>query len=297
MDTYELKIDFVRDSTNPARVFRSMAGLIDSFERTDRDLLAGLGFPASSQLLLHDVESGSIKSILRWLLKLPDKEALRDGDWKKILGRMIDDSREFFLKKLEETPKIESKDQLIVIQKGFVSIAEQVPHQLIHVVRPIPLPRILTMIQSFESSTRMLIDGDKVEYRVDQRATSITTEISINPELEEELLEAVPTEHPMRTMLPVKKPDLIGDSQWDMYLGSKVIRAKIIDTSWLDRFHSRDVELKPGDALDALLEITLLYSYDGELVGYRYRILEVYGVVPSTKWKQLDLPGHGMEEG
>ena len=81
-----------------------------------------------------------------------------------------------------------------------------------------------------------------------------------------------------------------------MRMGSKVIRAKILDTSWLDRFHSRTVELKPGDALDALLEITLLYSYDGELVGYRYRILDVYGVVPSTKWQQLDFPGHEIEE-
>lgn len=296
METFEVKIDFLPDSQNPSRVFRAMAGLLDSFNRFDRDVLSELAFPVTSELLLHDIQTGSLKSILSWILRLPDKEALREGDWNKLIGRMLDDCRIFLLKKLEQSPKIKGIAQLEEIQKGLAQIAEQIPHELLHVVRPISLPRILITIQSIEASTRMLFDGDSVEYRSMFGITNISTELEIDPNLEEQLLVASPAQHPMRVLLPVKKPDMIGDSQWDLYMGSKVVRAKILDSKWLNQFHNRVTDLKPGDALDALLEITLLKSYEGEVVASRYNVIEVYGVVPISRWKQDEFSIDGIDD-
>lgn len=293
MSEYQLKIDFVPDSGSPSRVFHSMAGLIDSFSRFDRDLVDCIDLPIASQLLLHDIERGSLKAILRWILQTPDREALREGDWKKVLGRVIDDGRTYLLKRLDDQPRIVDKEQLTDIQAGLTEIVSAVPAGLIHVPRPIPLPRLLTAIQSVESSTRILIEGDSASYRSEYSERRISTRIEIGPSLEDELLETIPIQRPTRIQLPVKKPDLISDSQWDLYMGSHVIRAKILDVEWLTKFHKRVIELKPGDALDALLEITLLQSHDGEIVNYKYQVLQVFGVMPHRPSTQLQLPDSG----
>src|SRR6476660_8021454 len=125
MADYELKIDFLPNSRNPSRVFRSMAGLIDSFSQFDRDFIGSIDLPITSELLLHDIERSSLRAILRWLLQLPDKEALREGDWKKLIGRIVDDARTYLLKKLNEEPRISRKAQLEDIQSGLRKIASR----------------------------------------------------------------------------------------------------------------------------------------------------------------------------
>ncbi len=290
MADYELKIDFATDSPNPSRVFRSMTGLIESFDRFDRDFLGSLDLYVDSQLVLHDVERGSLKATLRRILNVPDQQALREGDWKKMVGRMIDDGRQFLLRKLEEKPKVTSREHLLEIQTGLVKIVSTAPLSLIHVPNPIPLARLLATIESFESSVTVLASDDSVTYRSEYTEQRVTKEISVDPAVEEELLEAVPVQLPTRVQLPVKKPDLIGDSQWDLYLGGHVIRAKILDTDWLSKFHNRSIALRPGDALDALLEITLLKTPTGDVVGYRYQVSQVFGVMPRTESEQLMFP-------
>jgi len=292
MEDYAITIDFKPDSRNPSRVFRSMAGLIDSFGRLDREFLGSIDIPLDSDLLLHDIEKGSLKAVLRWILKVPDQGALRDGDWKKVVGRLVDDARGFLLERLGEKPNVDTKGELQDIQNGLSILAADVPAGLLHIPRQIPLPRVLMLVQSFESSTRTLTDGDSADYSSEYRLETISTRIVINPALEEELLDTIPVQHPTRVQLPVKKPDLIGDSQWDLYMGNRVIRAKILDVAWLGKFHSREIELKPGDSLDAILEITLLQSPEGEVVGYRYHVLKVINVIPQIHFRQLDLPNN-----
>lgn len=291
MADYELKIDFVADSGKPTRIFRSMAGLIDAFERFDADILASLDLRVSSGLLLHDVERGSLKACLRRLLQFPDQEALRDGDWNKLIGRMLDNARLFFITKLEECPVIDSKAQLEVIQTGLAEIAASAPLGLIHVPRPIELPRILSTVKTLEASSSILIEGDSISYESETTTKVISREISVARMLEEQLLSPVSTLHPTRIPLPIKKPDLIGDSQWDLYMGDKIISVRILDADWLSDFHTGNVELRPGDALDADLEITVQHSAKGEIVGSKFEVKRVYGITRHRPPVQLTLPG------
>lgn len=289
MDKYELRLDFVPDSSDPSRVFHSMGGVIDSFNRFDRDFLSTLDLMASCDLLLHDIERGSLRAILRWILKLPDKEALRDGDWNKLLGRAIDDAREYFLGKLEERPLLETKEQIVDIQKNLVLIGGQLPVGLLPVPAPLSLARILGTIQSFEESTRMLIHGDTIQYHSEYRVRQVCTSVRVSPDLQAELLDAVPITNVSTCILPVKKPDFLSESQWELYQGKRVIRAKILDHEWLVRYHDNSIELRPGDALKARLEVTMFQSKEGEIVGERYAILKILEVIPQTRWRQMNI--------
>ena len=213
-----------------------------------------------------------------------------NGDWKKVVGRMVDDGRKFLLRRLEDEPVITDRRQLVDVQDNLLEIASVAPTNLLPNPKVIPLHRILSSIQLFESSTRILLSDDSAIYSSEQTRQIISKEIVVSPELEEELLEIIPVSQPTRIILPVKKPDLIGNSQWDLYLQGKVIRARILDTAWLGDFHDRTIELKSGDALDALLEITLLKTAEGDFVGYRYQVLKVYDVEERVRYVQPDLP-------
>ena len=47
--------------------------------------------------------------------------------------------------------------------------------------------------------------------------------------------------------------------------------------------------MNPGDALEAILEITMLEDYTGKIVGYRYSISEVIGVIEQQQLRQMEL--------
>ena len=78
--------------------------------------------------------------------------------------------------------------------------------------------------------------------------------------------------------LPVKKPDLLGHSQWQMKLGQRTIRASISDAVWLNLFQDRDVSLKPGDALKCDADYTILMDTTGTPIAEKMDITKVYSV-------------------
>ena len=66
---------------------------------------------------------------------------------------------------------------------------------------------------------------------------------------------------------------------WDLRHEGHPIQAKIEDVGWLTDFQERRVEVRPGDALRAVVRIDVRYGYDNEVIGNRYTILKVLRVV------------------
>lgn len=85
--------------------------------------------------------------------------------------------------------------------------------------------------------------------------------------------------HRQDAILAIKKPDYLGDSQWDFRSGQTPVRAPIGDSDWLTSFRQRRFEIKPGDSLRVLLETQVGQDADGNVLEPRYRVLKVYGVV------------------
>jgi hypothetical protein len=69
-------------------------------------------------------------------------------------------------------------------------------------------------------------------------------------------------------ILVVKKPDYLGDSKWDLRHGKRPKSARIEDNAWLKRFQSREVDVRPGDALRCEVQIEHLYGHDNELLHH-----------------------------
>ena len=98
---YCIRIDFERGSERPARVFNAMAGLIDVFQAIDADLAKSVSARIEPVLVLQEVEAGSIKTWLSSVIKSVDDEALKEGDWKKVVGTYLLKGKMQILKFLE----------------------------------------------------------------------------------------------------------------------------------------------------------------------------------------------------
>ena len=67
---FGFKIDFVRNTEDPARVFRAFSGLIDFCQVTDKTLIKSLDIDIEPDLLLDNIEQGSISVWLKFFLSL-----------------------------------------------------------------------------------------------------------------------------------------------------------------------------------------------------------------------------------
>jgi len=290
MDEFELKIDFVRHSQEPARVFWSMGELIDATASFDMALASSLGLSAEVELLLEDITTGSLRTKLASLLKMIDKEALRDGAWNKVIGRFLDNGRGHLLSWLESEPKIESPKQLEEIQKDIHRLAASADLAHIPAPHPVPVTSLLTSIRAISRSTSYLNQHDQVFYSTEQRIVEITKSIEISEYLEEALLTREKSTSIVEALLKVKKPDYIGHSKWELYYSQHPIKAPIMDTDWLASFQAAKQDLNPGDSLKARLEIVTSYGHDGQIIGHSFRVLKVFGILPGASYEQLELP-------
>lgn len=90
--------------------------------------------------------------------------------------------------------------------------------------------------------------------------------------------------------MKVKKPDYLGESRWEFHFENRTIEAKIRDMEWLDKFQSRLVDVRPGDALKAKVVTEIRYSYEGDVLSTKYTLERVVDVIRYIPPKQIDLP-------
>ncbi|NNU42170.1 hypothetical protein [Ramlibacter montanisoli] len=86
---FDVRIEFVRGEGDPTRVFRSMAGLIEAFQRLDTHLAPMLGATVRTSLVLQDIEAASLKSRLRTVIEAIPDEPLKQGEIKKLIGHFL----------------------------------------------------------------------------------------------------------------------------------------------------------------------------------------------------------------
>lgn len=288
-DRFELKIDFERGTSDPARIFRSMSSLIEATNYFDGDLLSTFDVKIHTGLVLQDIQVGSLRSILSNALKAIDGDALKSGDWKKLMGHYLEKGRLKLIEKLDEKPKIESKEQLVSLQKDLHQIAEATDVVRIPHFQPIALPNLLKDVQSFRLAMGYLGEKDAAYFFLEGSNYEIPKRIEINPELRNEVLIKESITNSTEAIVKVKKPDYIGESMWQFKFSDHVIEAKIQDEPWLSNFQTRKEEVQPGDSLRVTLETTVDYGYGGDVVGTRYVITKVFHVIDGGRSEQMEM--------
>jgi hypothetical protein len=260
-----------------------MVDMLDALASFDRDLVKGIDASIEARLLLEDVESGSIKSWVLTVLESTDDNALRSGDWKKIVGSYVVKGKYIVIEWLKGAKKITEPGLLDSIQQELLRAAEQTEVRGLPGYTPMPRLALAAHIIQITLAMSHLQSGDVITYESRDGAP-----IELNPILEaggEELTSLLMSRSVKNTTemtLKVKKPDFIGHSMWEFHYDGHVVDARILDEEWLIKFQKEGLGVRPGSSLRAVVEIELLFDDGDKAVFERYSLLQVLEVIPPS---------------
>jgi len=271
---FGIEIEFVPNTGDASRVFRAMTGLITACEFIDQRLAAAFSITVKPVLLLQGVEAASLISWLRSTVQSVDDEALKSGDWKKILGTYLVSGKAQLVKFIDKRDTVTNPEEIYDLQKVLQEAALHTEIPL--VLEPaVPAAAIAESILSLSEATDPLIDEDSVKYITQTETDRINTKFRITSERIEELLTQETIVNHDTMILKVKKPDFLGDSMWDFRYEGKRLAAKVQDDGWLKRFHDGEVVLRPGDALRGQVEVETKYGRDKEVIAVHHKVTKV----------------------
>jgi hypothetical protein len=285
-----IEIDFERRSENPSRVFRAMTEIIEAFQALDNDLVKSIHPEIAPVAIIEDVEASSLKAWLAYALRSADDDALKNLDWKKAVGSFLVKAKYVVLNFVEGRTEIKSRDEVAALQGKLLDLARATDVTQIPTYTPVAPQELLPDLVRIHDAVSYLGDKDKMVYIAPQDGeVSINPSFNIVPETLEELLTREAIVSTAEMILMVKKPDYLGQSQWDFRHGTHPVAAKILDASWLADFQSRKVDVRPGDSLRANVETVVRYGYDNEVVGVQHNITNVKAVLPGNPEQQYTL--------
>lgn len=286
---YCLEINFKKGSESPSRVFRSMYELIETFQAVDRSLVKSIDNNIQTLLILEDIESGSIKTWLSNVLNAIDDDALKNLDWKPAVGKYIVKGKYFIIDFLNGRTGISNINEVKPLENKLHELAKETDVKWLPAYEPVSKRELLEGIQKISSNIEHLTSEDSASYITDEDKVGFNLDFKLVPESLEELLikETISSENEM--ILKVKKPDYLGESMWEFRHGGKIIPAKILNAEWLVQFQSREIDIRPGDSIRAIVKITHKYDYNGELTGTSNEILDITEVIQVNSPKQTSL--------
>lgn len=278
----EIKIDYREGEGSPARVFDIAAGLIRSLEALDRALIDTIDSSISTELILEDVERSSLRVVLKNVLTAINDDALRDLDWKKLVGPYLVKAKYAAIEWLDKKPGAERIEDLtervreLAVETDVRRLPDYAPISPTKLAQPLDeIQRIKKLFRPGEGLTLTL---GKDEYTVDVSSDWIPSEHIAEARGAQDL------SNDMDMVLTIRKPDLLGKSMWQFKHGKTNLSAPITDQQWLDEFHAGKHPVVPGDALRVRTRWESQYDEKGALIEQKVSIIRVYGKVsiPST---------------
>ncbi|NOZ11108.1 MAG: hypothetical protein GXP09_08740 [Gammaproteobacteria bacterium] len=287
-DSFEIIIDFKPGEGDPARVFKTMSGLIDALQKIDRHLLSTMSVSMESTLILEGIEKGSLKAKFRDLIEGVPDEALKDGEIKRILGYFLLKSKYKIIEWCGERKEVSDRKSVKVLEGELLKIAEETDVKRIPAYLPPSTETLLSDINAVQESLSNLESDDNASYSYRDGITSFNKELNISNEIVRQVLTKEVIASSGIRILKVKKPDYLGSSMWQFRYESHAIEAKILQEEWLQKFQSRTEEVRPGDSLKVELKEEIFYGYEGEVVYRHYEIIKVISIINTQRQKQID---------
>lgn len=286
---FQIYIDFVKSEGDPARVFHSMAELIEAFEQIDQHLSGMFGESTATELVLDDLEAGSLRSWLRSIiLAIPD-EAISELEIKKLIGHFLLKAKYKIVEWLARNEKIESIKQVRELESELLRLADESNVKRIPAYLPINTRTLLSQINNIQIAVSRLDERDSVRYESPIGTQNIPRGIVVSEDLIREILTRQTLITEGERLVKVKKPDYLGRSKWVVRHAGHSIEARLEDYYWLARFQSNAETLNPGDSLRVVMREEVSYGYENEIVHVAYSIMKVVEIVPPSSYEQSSL--------
>jgi hypothetical protein len=278
---FGIEIDYKPGTPDPARIYRAMTSLIEACQAIDIKLAQTVGPQLKPVLFLEDIRTGSLTTFLRSVLEGIDDDAIKNLEWKKLVGSYLVKGKRIMVNYLKDRETIQGSDEIYDLQRVIADAARETGAFGV-VPKVLPAKEVAESILLLSNGTLPLGPDDRAKYLSPDGTAEINSSFRVTQERIEEVLTQKTLVNRRDLILKVKKPDFLGDSMWDFRHDNKRLPAKVIDSGWLSRFHKGEVTLHPGDSLEVEAEETVKYGYDQEVLATHYRVLEIRGVIPRS---------------
>ena len=269
-------IDFDQTKGSVSRVFAATHHFIVGCERLDQELVRCLDSNIHSVMTIGDIEAGSLKTFLVQVIQGADDDTIRREGWRAFARSFLIEAKHVILRRVDgrdggwQPKEIMGDINRMALDKQVLEF----PHY-----RPPRLKKIIEAVADYGRMKDELVDGDTAYMESNYGRHDVDLSVRTDADTLMELATAMRRESVSPMVMVVKKPDFLGDSQWELRHGGRVVRAKIEDEDWLWDFQQRGVGLQPGDALDCLVRVVNSYGYDNELLATKHYIQSVTGVI------------------
>ncbi|MDO7845772.1 hypothetical protein Q5H92_05335 [Hymenobacter sp. M29] len=273
---FELYVQFERQSQTPQRVFKAIADLVTAFTKFDELLAQSILPELHAELILDDVEAGSIRSKLAILVRgIPD-EAIQGFDWKKLVGHFLLKAKYQLLKLLEGKTGFTDAQEIENLRIALESMAPTETFNPLMVPGQLSTLKLVGLMEDIVRAAALLRPGDYADYR------SSVGNARLNPGFDTSNLRALlatSTETSENEYLvKIKRPDFMGEAMWELVLKNHTIPAKMADTAWLEEFHQGRVDVRPNDYLSIRLRTDTTFQGNFGNPQLHYTVLKVLGV-------------------
>lgn len=279
LSKYEIKLEFDPKTENPSRLFNSFAELIDSVSQLDTVLSKSVNTSISSKVYLDDIEKGSLIAKLWNELTISEDGKIDDLSDPQPAKEFVEEARSESIGFLTDGKStVEDLEQL---SEKIKSIAQEKEiDKTFDYSDPNPID-LANSLNSINNSTNKLSDKEKFTFKSENEKG--TREISKGtPKIDIEAVETALTQEELTNesvlFYKIKKPDFLGDSQWDFKLGKRSVKVKILHEEWLEKFQKGEKVVVPGDSLKVKVHQTTKYNRNGHLISEKLEITEVLDI-------------------
>ena len=282
---YSLIFDYEKEKTNPLILLSNITKVLQGFNELNNALCENIDTDIEVYPCLVDIEKGSIKLNLKDIIeqKITDEniEKFADNPKKFVITSVLKFIRHSIFRILNITKELpnQKREQKIIetIEEEFNKIPK---NDLL--AKQINKNKILTSINTITQSAKNI---NKV-ILVDEINNSViidTTFEYTSPILETENNKKT---NSLKVSLPIKKPDLLGASKWELIFVERKINATIEDTDFLEKVKKSEISFSSNMEMNCILRIEIYFSKEQKPLEERYFIEKVFKVVKTTEYKQ-----------
>ena len=288
-ELFEVEVAFKKGEGEPTRAFRTMTGLIEAIQSLDDHLAGAISSTVETQLVLHDIQVGSLKAILRTVITSVPAEPLKEGNVKAVIAQYLHKARHKVLDWCADRNEIGSREEVAALESDVYELAIMTDVKMIPAYSPVPAVTLLSDIRKVGNALDNLQIGDSASLSSTQGKSPFNRELVVSTDAVNKVITRETLVSEAERIVKIKKPDYLGSSKWMVKYGTHLIEAKILDNEWLAQFQRREVILQPQDSLRVVMREEVSYGYDNEIVCTNYSIVKVVQLIPALKWEQTNL--------
>jgi len=288
---FGITIDFERGTSDPVAVFTAMTKLLSGFKNVDKLILGATDPDLEPIMVLEDVEAASITSWVRNKVEAIDDMALKEFDIKQQVGKYAVKAKYRILRYLDQRVDHEEGARLEALREDLYKLATENPTaRTLPLPNRIPLEDLAKPLDEIQDAKKLMGQNDRIIFKTEHDSHELDIGSTKKPSKYVDSV-AKDSHGEMEMIITIRRPDMLGNAQWEFRHGNDPFYANIEDDEWLESLHKGSVSITSGTGIECSVSYTYEYDDKGSLISKHHSVSKVHRVIPPdfSKQENMDL--------